>query len=142
MSAVTSVERIRALELELSATKRSLADARRKLKERGRHADRIRQAHVDSLILASHHVGWLNTTRRAARDLAAISQRRWEGAIGLMRLANVHDGYRWLIHDLAEITTRLERAAQTALDCPSAYWSRLSKHADQRKTVTRLVTGG
>jgi len=133
MSAITNAERVRALELELDATKRNLSDARRKLKEKGRHADRIRQAHVDSLIMASHHAAYLNTTRRAAAELGAITQRRWEGAMGLMRLANVHNGDKWLIHDLAEITSRLEKAAQTALDCPSAYWSRLSKHANRRK---------
>ena len=133
MSAITNAERVKALELELDATKRNLADARRKLKERGRHADRIRQAHVDSLVMAAHHVAYLNTTRRAAAELGAITQRRWEGAIGLMRLANCHNGDRWLIHDLAEITTRLEKAAQTALDCPSAYFARLNRHALQTR---------
>lgn len=133
MSAITANEKVRALELELQTTKRNLSDARRKLRERGRHADRIRQAHVDALVMASHHVAYLNTTRRASLELGAITQRRWEGAIGLMRLANVHNGERWLIHDLADITSRLEKAAQTALDCPTAYWSRLSKNANRRK---------
>jgi hypothetical protein len=137
MSAITNAERVKALELELDATKRNLADARRKLRERGRHADRIRQAHVDSLVMASHHVSYLNTTRRAAQELGAITPRRWEGAIGLMRLANVHNGERWLLHDLAEITSRLEKAAAAALDCPSAYWARLCKNANRRKAAFR-----
>jgi hypothetical protein len=69
MSAITNAERVKALELELDATKRNLADARRKLRERGRHADRIRQAHVDSLVMASHHVSYLNTTRSTQTNI-------------------------------------------------------------------------
>jgi hypothetical protein len=48
-----------------------------------------------------------------------------------MRLANVHNGERWLCHDLAEITGRLEKAQRAALDCPSAYFARLNRHAKQ-----------
>lgn len=137
MSALTSNEELRALALELQATKQELADARRKLKERGRHADRIRQAYTDALVLAGHHLAYLNTTRRAAAQLGGITRRRWEGAVGLMRLANIHNGRRWLRHDLEQITSRLTKAQQAAIDCPSAYYSRLCRHADQRKAAPR-----
>lgn len=134
MTATTANEQWRLTALELAATKKELADARRKLQERGRHADRIRQAHVDALVMAGHHIAYLNTTRRAALELAGITQRRWESAVGLMRLANVvNKRNRWLIHDLEDITKRLDKAQQAALDCPPAYRSRLSKHANRRK---------
>lgn len=141
MSALTTNEQLRALALELDATRQDLAAARRKLKERGRHADRIRRAYVDALLMAGHHVAYLNTTRRAALELGGITQRRWESAVGLLRLANVHNGRRWLRHDLEDITKRLDKAQLQAIDCPSAYYARLCKHADQRKKrVTPAVT--
>ena len=133
MTAVSTAEHVRQLQVELNTVKRSLAAARRKLRETGRHADRIQQAHTDALLLAAQHVAYLDTSRRQALELAQITQRRWEGAIGLLKLARLHNGRRWLCHDLQVITNKLEMAKQKALDMPVAYHARLCNHAIQKR---------
>ena len=66
---------------------------RKKLGERGRHAGRVRLAYSDGLLLAQ----WRSAGIMPSRDFArrhGMTQRRWQNAVGLLRMARVITDYR------------------------------------------------
>ncbi len=107
-----------------------VAQLRKKLGESGRHARRVEQAFKDALLLAE----WRSIQILPSRSYAAyhkMSQRRWQNAIGLLRLARVVESHRhWVITDLALIEQRLQVARQRAIEQPQAYKMRLNHHAN------------
>ena len=59
-----------------------------------------------------------------------MTQRRWQNAVGLLRMARVITDYRrWVITDLASIEQRLELAKCRAIEAPESYQARLNRHA-------------
>ncbi|MCB1452105.1 MAG: hypothetical protein KDJ43_00540, partial [Rhizobiaceae bacterium] len=119
----------RTLRAELAIANSEIAGLRKRLGETSIHARRVERAYLDAMTLAALHVAHEETTRRAAEELAGITNNRWENARALLMLAKLHNDKRWLVHDLAVITERLEQAKALALAEPAAYGARLPKHA-------------
>lgn len=118
-------------EQEIRELRAENAQLRKKLGETGRHARRVEKAYQDALLLAK----WRAVHISPSRDFAAyhkISQRRWQNATALLRLARVLDGSRvWKITDLAVIEQRLDAAKKRAIEQPEAYKMRLNRHAQE-----------
>jgi len=100
---------------------------RKKLRETGRHARRVQQAYKDALLLAEWRAVRIFPSRAYAR-YQGISQRRWQNATALLRLARVLDGRKWKATELAIIEQRLELAKQRAIEAPDAFRARLPRH--------------
>lgn len=115
---------IRLLELETHELRQELGRLRHKLQGERYHVARIEQARKDALLLALWAAAGIPPSRRYAKR-HNITQRRWENAIALLRLARVLTGNRrWATRDAATIEARLEKAAQTAIDAEGAYRAR------------------
>ena len=126
---MTPEQRIRQLELENEKIKREAAELRSSLRKFSGHERRIERAYADALLLASWSAGGIFPSRRFAR-LHEMSQRRWQNACGLLRMARVLDRHRhWITTDLAVVEKRLERAATQAKLQPEGYFARLNRHA-------------
>jgi hypothetical protein len=97
------------------------------LRQNSRHSQRIRRAQDNALLLATWHCGFLPTDRTACMA-RGMSQRQWENAVALLRLARIYDGRRWQAHDLAIIGPALERAADRAVATPEAFFARGNRH--------------
>ncbi|HXF62868.1 MAG TPA: hypothetical protein VNK95_14685 [Caldilineaceae bacterium] len=116
------------LELEIARLREENARLRKALRINGRHARRIQRAYDGALQLALWHVSFLPTTRGFAMA-QGMTQRQWENAQALLRLARLVDqAGRWQVHDLPTIEARLERAAQAANAAPDAYFARGNRH--------------
>ena len=114
---------------ELRRAYAELATLRAKVRINSAHAKRIDRAYHDALLLAKFHIGFLETSRDAAKALAGITHCRWENAIALLRMARCHDGRKWKAHDLATIENKLDRAKELAIDEPDRFRARLPAHA-------------
>lgn len=102
---------------------------RKKLGETSRHAARVRLAYKDALLLAQWRAVGIMPSRTYARR-HDITQRRWQNAIALLRMARVITDYRrWAITDLASIEQRLDVAKARAITQPESYRARLNRHA-------------
>lgn len=121
--------RIRVLESQLRVANAEIAKLRRRIGENGAHGKRLDMAYRDALLLGELHIAFLPTSRRFAEMRSGISHNRWENAFALLRLARVHNGRHWIVHDLATMEERLSKAKETALTVPEAYRARLPKHA-------------
>lgn len=115
------------IELELLRLRDENAKLRKALRINGRHSRRIQRAYESALQLAIWHVGFLDTSRGFAKS-QRMSQRTWEGAMALLRLARVVNGRRWEAHDIATIERALQRAQDRALQTPPTFFMWLSKH--------------
>lgn len=116
------------LKLEVLELKEENARLRKALRENGRHAKRILRAHKTAMQLAVLHIGFQPTNRKHAKQ-RGISQRQWQNAVALLRLARVCDGSgRWKIHDLPSISNRLDDAVIAANAAPEAYFSKGPQH--------------
>lgn len=124
----TQLTRYQAQEIrELKAENTAL---RKKLGETNRHARRVARAYQDALLLATWRAAHIFPSRSHAAH-HKISQRRWQNAIGLLRLARVIEGRsRWVTTDLALVEARLAVARQRATEQPAAYKMRLNNHAN------------
>lgn len=106
---------------------------RKRLGERGRHAGRVRRAYSDALLLAQWRAVGIMPSREFARR-HGMTQRRWQNAVGLLRMARVITDYRrWQITELATIEQRLELARERAIETPASYHARLVAHAKNGK---------
>lgn len=106
---------------------------RKRLGERGRHAGRVRRAYSDGLLLAQWRAVGIMPSRAYARR-HGITQRRWQNAVALLRMARVITDYRrWVITDLATIEQRLDVARTRAIEAPESYQARLIAHAKNGK---------
>ena len=120
----------RYLAQEIKELKSENAQLRKRLRETNRHARRVEQAYRDALLLATWRAAHIFPSRSYARH-HKISQRRWQNAIGLLRLARVIEGHRrWVTTDLALVEARLSVARQRAIDTPAAFKARLNGHAN------------
>lgn len=121
-------QQLKLIQIELRQCREENTRLRKKLGENTRHYRRVEKAYRDALILAELHVGYVGTTRRTAGDLVEMTQRRWQNALALLKMARCHDGRRWTAHDLLTIETRLQRAFTSAIETPESYKSRLPLH--------------
>ena len=127
---MTPEQQIRYLELENAQIKRDAAALRKRLGENSRHARRVERAYRDALLLATWRAAHIPPSRSYARH-HKISQRRWQNAVGLLRLARVIEGRsRWITTDLTLVEQRLAVARQRATEQPAAYKMRLNGHAN------------
>jgi hypothetical protein len=115
------------LELELLRLRQENSELRKALRINGRHARRIQRAYDAALMLATWHVGFLDTSRSFAMA-NGVSQRSWENAMALLKLARVVNGHRWRVHDLAVIESALQRAQDRALETPESFFAWCNKH--------------
>jgi hypothetical protein len=115
------------LELELLRLREENAQLRKALRINGRHARRIQRAYDAALLLATWHVGHLDTSRDFARAMG-MPQRQWENGMALLKLARVVNGRRWRVHDLATIERALQRAQDLALETPESYFAWCNRH--------------
>jgi len=114
-------------EQEIRELKAENTVLRKRLGETGRHARRVERAYRDALLLAE----WRSVAVFPSRRYAAhhkISQRRWQNAIALLRMARILEGRRWTTTTLATIEQRLDAAKQRATDTPDAFKARLPRH--------------
>lgn len=126
---LTTEQALRLAKLEIERLRRENTQLRKKVAANGRHVRRVDRAYADALLLAQLHIGYSSTSRGYVQQAASMSQRRWQNAIGLLKLARVHDGRSWQCHDLLTIETRLNTAVEKAILTPAAYHARLNKHA-------------
>lgn len=112
---------------EIKELKAENAQLRKRLGESNRHARRVERAYRDALLLAE----WRSVAVFPSRRYAAyhkISQRRWQNAVALLRMARILEGRRWTTTTLATIEQRLDAAKQRATDTPDAFKARLPRH--------------
>ena len=126
---MTPEQQIKVLQSELRLANAEIARLRRRLNEDGVHGKRVRRAYSDALLLAEFAIGYLPTTRTFAAHHAGMTHVRWENARALLKLARVHNGKRWLFHDLATIEAALDNAVEKSMETPEAFRARLPKHA-------------
>lgn len=119
------------LSLELDKVKHENARLRKKVREKSRHSKRVKKAYDDALLLATMRAGRIFPSRDYAREELKMGQRRWQNAMGLLRMARIVDGpRRWITTDLPTITERLDRTMERAKAEPEAYRMRLNRHAN------------
>lgn len=112
---------------EIKELKSENAQLRKRLGANSRHARRVERAYRDALLLAE----WRSVAVFPSRRYAAyhrMSQRRWQNAVALLRMARILEGRRWTTTALATIEQRLEAAKQRATDTPDAFKARLPRH--------------
>lgn len=129
---VNEIQHNRYLQLENKQLQAENARLRKKLRETSRHAERIRKAKDDALLLASFINGGIIPSLRYART-HQMSRRQWQNAIALLRLAGVvkaHPGYGWLYQSLAEIEWRIDAIINIAIDDPGSFKSHLGSHGN------------
>ena len=119
--------RIRELEHELSKLQAENTRLRKQAQETNRHARRVMQAFEDAMKLGALHVSFQSTSREAAGELG-ITQRRWENARALLKLAGVMTPRLWKVHTMHEIEARLEMARGRALDSQTLFEKRLPRN--------------
>lgn len=117
----------RHLELEILRLRDENSRLRKALRINGKHARRIKRAYDAAFLLATWHVGFLDTSRGFARSMG-MGQRTWQNAIALLRFARVINRRRWEAHDIATIERALQRAMDRAMETPTAYLAWLNKH--------------
>ena len=126
--------RIRELEHEVRKLQAENTRLRKQAQETNRHARRVMQAFEDAMKLGALHVSFQSTSREACSELG-ITQRRWENARALLKLAGVMTPRLWKVHDIREIEARLEMARSRALDSQKLFENRLPRNVltDNRK---------
>lgn len=98
------------------------------LGEASYHSRRIQLAYEDALLLAQWRMAGIIPSRRYAKH-HKMSQRRWQNAVALLRMARVIVGHRrWSTDSLALIEKRLESARIRAIEMPESFFSRLNRH--------------
>lgn len=117
-------------EQEIRELRHENAQLHRRLGETSRHARRVGQAYKDALLLASWRAVHIFPSRDYAKH-KGISQRHWQNAVALLRLARVVDGRRWRVTELATIEQRLDVAKKRAIEAPDAFRARLPRHGQQ-----------
>lgn len=122
------LQAIRYLELENADLRRENGRLRHKLADERHHPRRIERARDDALLLAMWKGAGIHPSRRFA-VAQGMTERQWENAIALLRLARVLTGNRrWVTKDAAIIEQRLERAAKTAIESEEAYNARHGRY--------------
>lgn len=104
---------------------------RNRLHESNRHRKRIELAYEDALLMAGWRVAGIIPSRRYA-ELHQITQRRWQNAVALLRMARVIVRRRhWATDAMAVIEKRLEQAKTKALNDRELFFLRLNRHGRQ-----------
>lgn len=115
------------LELELLRLRDENSRLRKALRVNGRHARRIQRAYDAALLLATWHVAHLPSSRQFAMGMG-MSQRTWENATALLKLARVVGGQSWKAHDVATIERALQKAQDRALETPEVFFAWCNRH--------------
>lgn len=121
-------QKLRLAETELKKLQQENTRLRKRAQENSRHTRRVDKAYHDALLLAQLHVGYTPTSRSFVARTASMSQRRWQNALALLKMARLHSGRQWLHHDLLTIESRLDVAKDKAVSMPDAYFARLNRH--------------
>lgn len=113
---------------EIDGLRRENTYLRNRLHDSNRHRKRIELAYEDALLMAGWRVAGIIPSRRYAR-LHQITQRRWQNAVALLRMARVITRPRaWSTDAMAVIEKRLEQAKTKALNDQELFFLRLNRH--------------
>lgn len=113
---------------ELSQLREENTCLRNRLHETNRHQKRIELAYEDALLMAGWRAAGIIPSRRYAK-LHQITQRRWQNAVALLRMARVIVRRRaWATDAMAVIEKRLEQARTKALNDSELFFLRLNRH--------------
>jgi hypothetical protein len=116
------------LDIENHQLRDEVARLSKLAKERSYHARRVRLAYEDAMLLALWMVAGIHPSRRYAR-MHGVTQRRWQNALALLRMARVVvRRRRWTVADTDTIERRLGQAAQRAQADARAYRLYLNRH--------------
>ena len=127
---MNDIQQNRYLTQEIRELRAENTALRKKLGETNRHARRVARAYQDALLLATWRAAHIAPSRSYAAH-HKMSQRRWQNAIGLLRLARVITGHRrWVTTDLSLVEARLAVARQRAIETPDTFKARLNGHAN------------
>lgn len=98
--------------------------------ERTYHVRRVRRAYEDALLMAIEHCRGVHPSRSyMCRPPHDLSQRRWQNAVALLRMARVIVRSRhWDTDNLDSIEKRLAQTRKRAIEQPEAYRARLNRH--------------
>ena len=77
---------------DLQAANTELA---RRLHEKNGHVKRVNLAYQDAILLATWKVGGLSPSRELAKK-HGVTQRRWQNAIGLLKMARIINVQTWV----------------------------------------------
>lgn len=117
------------LETENAQLRAEVKALRRRLHDGRGFERRIERAYDDALLLSLWWAGGIYPSRRYARVAGGMSQRAWQNAMALLRMARIVTGQRrWMAQDAALIEQRLQRAKAQALADPERFWLRLNRH--------------
>lgn len=106
------------------------AQLRKRLHENARTTKRIEQAYKDAMLLSHWKTTFVHPGRDYAARVGGMSQRRWQNAIGLLKLARVVVRRRhWTTDEVAVVEVRLSKAKAVALADPQRFFLRLNRHA-------------
>lgn len=127
---MNAVQAIRYLEIENHELRRENGRLAKRIADERHHVRRVEQAYRDALLLALWAGAGIHPGRRYA-SMQGMSERQWENATALLRLARVLTGNRrWVTRDTATIEARLQKAARTAIEAEQAY---LARHMRYRR---------
>lgn len=125
-------QELRTLHLSNAELRRENATLRKRIQEASYHARRVEQAYRDALQLALWAAAGVPPSRRYAAT-HGMTQRRWENAFALLRMARIVQGRRrWVTKDAGAIENRLERTRQAATEAAAAFKARHVR--DRRRT--------
>jgi hypothetical protein len=116
------------LDIENHQLRDEVARLSKLAKERSYHARRVRLAYEDAMLLALWMGAGIHPSRRYAR-MYGVTQRRWQNALALLRMARVvvRRSY-WTVADTDTIERRLTQAAGRAIADINAYRLHLNRH--------------
>lgn len=121
-------QQVKYLELELRQVRHEAALLRKQIGANTRHVRRIQKAYQDALLLATWKMSGIPPSRSYAKR-HGMTQNCWQNAVALLRMARVIIRHRhWALVDVDRIEQRLDKARQTAMDMPEAFFCRLNKH--------------
>lgn len=113
---------------ELEQLRQENARLSKALGEATYHSRRVQLAYEDALLLAQWRAIGIIPSRRYAKH-HKMSQRRWQNALALLRMARIVVGHRrWSTDEVALIEKRLESARGRAAEMPESFFSRLNRH--------------
>ena len=92
---------------EAAIARKEAYTLRRRLKDS--EMGKVRRAHADALLLGALHFGYQSTSRAACVDSGIMSERRWNRATALARLAGTRDRQNVGWHEDLDAETYIAR---------------------------------
>lgn len=113
---------------ELEQLQQENAKLSKALGEATYHSRRVQLAYEDALLLAQWRSAGIIPSRRYAK-YHKMSQRRWQNAVALLRMARIVVGHRrWSTDEVPLIEKRLEQAKIKAQNDQQLFFLRLNRH--------------